>query len=48
MEEKLYDFAKEESASFSPNIFLKTLRKRSEACMSESDFAERDHIVVLR
>jgi hypothetical protein len=34
VEKKLSDFAKEEDTSFSPDIFIKTLRKISEAGMS--------------
>ena len=30
---------------FSPDIFMKALRKTSEAGMSESDFAQRDRII---
>ena len=45
VEEKLYSFAKEEDTPFSPDIFIKTLRKHSEVGMSESEFAERDHTV---
>ena len=40
-------FTKGEYTSFSPNIFMKALRKASEAGMSESDFAQRDHIIEL-
>jgi len=45
VEKKLLDFAKEEDLCFSPNIFMKALRKTSEAGMSELDFAQRDHII---
>jgi len=45
VEKKLFDFAKAEDISFSPDIFMKALRKPSEAGMSESDFAQRDHII---
>jgi hypothetical protein len=41
---KLSGFAKEEGTHFSLDIFIKTLEKISEAGMSESNFAERDHI----
>ena len=44
VEKKLLDFAKGEDLRFSPNIFMKALRKTSEAGMSELDFAQRDHI----
>ena len=42
VEKKLSDFAKAEDISFSPEIFMKALRKTSEA---ESDFAQRDRII---
>jgi hypothetical protein len=45
VEKKLLDFAKGEDSHFSPNIFMKALRKTSEAGMSELDFAQRDHII---
>ena len=45
VEKKLSDFAKGEYTSFSPDISMKALRKTSEAGMSESDFAQRDHII---
>ena len=45
VEKKLLDFAKGEDLRFSPNIFMKALRKTSEAGMSELDFAQRDHII---
>lgn len=45
VEETLYSFAKEEDTYFSPDIFIKTLRRCSEVGMPESEFAERDHIV---
>ena len=45
VEKKLLDFAKGEDLCFSPNIFMKALRKTSEAGMSELDFAQRDHII---
>ena len=45
VEKKLLDFAKGEDLCFSPNIFIKGLRKTSEAGMSELDFAQRDHII---
>jgi hypothetical protein len=45
VEKKLYGFAKEKDTCFSPGVFMKTLRKTSEAGMSESDFAQRDRIV---
>ena len=45
MEKKLFDFAKGEDTSFSPDIFMKVLKKTSEAGMSESDFAQRDDII---
>ena len=45
VEKKLFDFAKGEDLCFSPNIFMKALRKTSEAGMSELDFAQRDHII---
>ena len=44
VEKKLLDFAKGEDLCFSPNIFMKALRKTSEAGMSELDFAQRAHI----
>ena len=47
VEKKLLDFAKGEDLCFSPNIFMNTLRKTSEAGMSELDFAQRDHILSL-
>ena len=40
----MFDFAKGEDLCFSPNIFMKALRKTSEAGMSELDFAQRYHI----
>ena len=45
VEKKLLDFAKGEDLRFSPNIFMKALRKTSEVGMSELDFAQRDHII---
>ena len=45
VEKKLFNFAKGEDLRFSPNIFMKALRKTSEAGMSELDFAQRDHII---
>ena len=45
VEKKLLDFAKGEDLCFSPNIFMKALRKTSEAGMSELDFTQRDHII---
>ena len=45
VEKKLLDFAKGKDLCFSPNIFMKALRKTSEAGMSELDFAQRDHII---
>ena len=45
VEKKLLDFGKGEDLCFSPNIFMKALRKTSEAGMSELDFAQRDHII---
>ena len=44
VEKKLLDFAKGKDLCFSPNIFMKALRKTSEAGMSELDFAQRYHI----
>ena len=46
VEEKLYSFAREEETFFSPDNFIKALRKCSEVGMSNSEFAERDHIVT--
>lgn len=46
VEKELSDFEKEEDIIFLPDIFIKALRKISEADMSESDFAERDHIIL--
>ena len=45
VEKKLLDFATGEDLCFSPNIFMKALRKTSEAGMSELDFAQRAHII---
>ena len=42
---KLYSFAKEENTCFSPDNFIPASRKTSEAGISESDFAQRDHII---
>lgn len=45
VEKKLSDFAKAEDISFSPDIFMKALRKPSEAGMPESNFAQQDYII---
>jgi hypothetical protein len=45
VERKLSYFAKREDRCFSPDIFINALRKTSEAGMSESDFAQRSHII---
>ena len=45
VEKKLLDFGKGEDLCFSPNIFMKALRKTSEAGMSELDFAQKAHII---
>ena len=39
------DFAKGEDVCFSPDIFMKALRKTPEAGMSESDFTQRDRVI---
>ena len=45
VEKKLSDFAKGEDICFSPDIFMKALRKTSGAGMSESYFVQRDRII---
>ena len=45
VEEKLYSLAKEEDTSFSPDNFIKTLRRCFEVGMPGSEFSEGEHVV---